>query len=255
MRREAPGIRLREQQRRMAERGLKGLIPFHGRAYLDYVISAAADAGLRDVCLVVGPGTDAIRAHYEEVDARRVRLAFTVQEAPLGSANTLLAAEAFADGGPFLLINADNYYPAPVLARMRQLQGTGLAGFRSDVLVARGNIPATRLAAYALVAVDSDGCLAGILEKPDPEAIGRPDRQTWVSMTCWRFGRSIFEACRAIAPSIRGEYELPDAVAYAIREWRERYRVLAMDEAVLDLSMREDIESVEELLQAREVCL
>lgn len=255
MREGQPGARLDEAQRRMAERGLKGLIPFHGHPYLSYIISALADAGFREICLVAGPEPDAIRSHYQGVETRRVRITFAVQEEPLGSAHALLAAEPFVDGDPFLVINSDNYYPAAVLTKMRELEGSGLAGFRRDVLVTGGNIPADRVAAYALVTTDEQGCLLEIIEKPEPEEVRRLEGRSWVSMTCWRFSASIFEACRSIRPSVRGEYELPDAVSHAVRALGERFRVVPVDEPVRDLSHRADIESVGEALQGRSVCL
>ncbi len=67
-------------------------------------------------------------------------------------------------------------------------------------------------------------------------------------MNCWRFAPSIFDACRRIEPSPRGELELPAAVRYAVRVLHERFRVIAVDTGVLDLSRREDIAEVERRL-------
>ena len=39
----------------------------------------------------------------------------------------------------------------------------------------------------------------------------------------------------------RDEYEIPDAVTYAIEKLGERFRVFPSSDAVLDLSSREDI--------------
>jgi glucose-1-phosphate thymidylyltransferase len=64
-------------------------------------------------------------------------------------------------------------------------------------------------------------------------------------MNCWRFGPSIFRACRSIEPSPRGELELPNAVRYAVRVMGERFRAIPVDAGVLDLSRREDIAAVE----------
>lgn len=255
MQQEWPGVRLDEAQRRMAERGLKGLVPFHGHPFLSYTISALADAGYREVCLVVRPDPDPIREHFSAVETRRVRITFAAQEAPLGSANALLAAEGFAAGDPFLVLNSDNYYPSSVLSAMRDLDGAGLAGFDPGALVARGNIPAERLAAYALITADDDGFMTGIVEKPDPETRRRLEGQSRVSMTCWRFGPAIFDACRAIGPSTRGEFELPDAVDHAMRVLGERFRVVPVAEPVLDLSNRGDIPSVSTWLKDLPVCL
>ncbi|HEX6940977.1 MAG TPA: nucleotidyltransferase family protein [Longimicrobiales bacterium] len=255
MRRPAPGVPLDEEQRRMADRGLKGLVPFHGYAYLAYVIGALADAGIRDVCLVVPPGDDPIRARFAAIPTERVRIAFAVQDRPLGTAHALLAAERFAGDAPFIVINSDNYYPASAVAALHGIGGSGLVGFRRERLVAGGNIPADRVAAYALVTADVQGFLDAIVEKPGPDDLRRLDGRAWISMTLWRFGPAIFEACRRIAPSPRGELELPDAVAYAARVLGERFRVVPVDDAVLDLSCREDIPSVAERLAGIDVRL
>ncbi|MBW3629406.1 MAG: nucleotidyltransferase family protein, partial [Gemmatimonadetes bacterium] len=69
----------------------------------------------------------------------------------------------------------------------------------------------------------------------------------WISMTCWRFRASIFDAARAVKPSRRGEYELPDAVGDLVRAG-ERFQVVPVDVPVLDLSSRADVSSVGEQL-------
>lgn len=254
----ARGLHLDPAQERLASAGLKALIPFHGHPFLSYTLSALADAGVREVCLVVRPGADPIRAYYYHLATARLHLTFAVQAEPLGSAHALLAAEPFVttpQASPFLVLNGDNHYPAAILARLCQTPGQALAGFDADALVARGNIPADRIAAFALVTMTEAGTLAGIVEKPDEATRRSLTGRSLVSMTCWRFEPEIFAACRAIAPSTRGEYELPDAVAHAITHSGARFQVIPAAEPVLDLSRREDIATVAEHLRGREVVL
>lgn len=255
MQKELVGVPLTPEQRAMADEGLKGLIPIHGKPFLSYVMSALADAGCGDVCLVVAPDADEMRRAFEEMEPRRVRVSFAVQEEPLGSAHALLSAERFAAGDRFLLINSDNYYTPAPMARLIQLRENGLVGYDREALVRKSNIPPDRIAAYALVTADADGYLERIVEKPTPEQRRELEGRSWISMTCWWFGPSIFEACRSISPSGRGELELPDAVAYANHELRDRFRIIPSEEPVLDLSKREDIPTVEEHLRGMEAAL
>ncbi len=114
-------------QARMADSGVKAMIPFR-RPFLDYVLSALADAGCLDVCLVIGPGHDLIRDYYtREGTPERVRITFATQQEALGTADAVLTAETFAQNDPFLALNADNYYPADVLRALTTLDGPGSA--------------------------------------------------------------------------------------------------------------------------------
>jgi len=76
-----------------------------------------------------------------------------------------------------------------------------------------------------------------------------------VGMNCWRFTPTIFQACRSIGPSPRGELEITDAAQYAIDRLGERFHVFRCSEPVLDLSSRGDIESVAKRLAGVKVNL
>jgi glucose-1-phosphate thymidylyltransferase len=243
---------LDDAQAEMADRGLKAMIPFR-RPFLDYVLSALADAGCSDVCLVIGPDHDVVREYYTRTQPpRRVRIAFAVQAVARGTADAMLAAEAFAGRDPVLALNADNYYPSDVLRALVALDGPGLPAFRRSTLIARSNIDAGRIRSYAVLSIADNGDLVDIVEKPDPSTLAAFGDEFFVSMNCWRFGPSIFTACRRIEPSARGEIELPNAVRYAVTHMKERFRTIPVDAGVLDLSQRADIAEVEKRLSTIE---
>lgn len=247
MRREDAGAALDEAQSAAAARGLKAMIPI-GRPFLDYALSALADAGCRDVCIVIAPGPNDIRDHYTRTPPQRVRVAFAMQQEPRGTADALLAAEAFAAGDRVLMVNSDNYYPPAALAALRAVPGAGALGFERDALIRESNIEATRVLRYALLAPAADGALARVVEKPDEATARAFGDNPLVSMNAWLFTPAIFEACRRVTPSPRGELELQDAVRIAIDEMGERFDVVRVAAGVLDLSSRGDIASVRERL-------
>ena len=255
MRRADPGARLSDGQAAVADSGVKALIPM-GRPFLDFVLGALADAGYRRVCLVIGPDHDVLRGYYGETLAcRRLSIAFAVQARPLGTADAVAAAEAFAGDDPFLVINSDNYYPPEALRALREIDGNGLIAFEREGLLTGSNVPPERIARFAILKIDGAGYLTRIIEKPPPEAIQAQPGPICVSMNCWRFGPGIFPACRAISPSPRGELEIPDAVQYAMDRLGQRFRALRLHAPVLDLTSRSDVTGVAERLSGLEVAL
>jgi glucose-1-phosphate thymidylyltransferase len=235
-----------------ADRGWKAMMPIGGRPFLDYVVSDLADAGVGEVVLVVGPSTTrAIRDHYAASPPRRVRLDFREQAEPRGSGDALLAAEDLAGDGEFLALNSDNRYPASAYRGLVELGRPGLPVFESGALVARSNFTDHRIASFAVLRVSGDGSLEGIVEKPGPSAAADAGGSL-LSMNLWRFTPAIFESCRRVAPSPRGERELPRAVADAIARAGMRFATFRCDDGVLDLSTRRDVAEVERRLRSVE---
>lgn len=254
MRRGDASTQLTPAQEKIAAEGIKAMIPI-GRPFLDYVLTRVADAGYRQVCLVVGPQHDVLRQYYRDVAKTRLSIEFAVQSQPLGTAHAVAAAREFAGDDSFLVINSDNCYPTNVMAAMRIADGCAVAGFDRRGLTTGSNIPAERVARFAILEADADGCLRRAIEKPDPKLLEGMPEPILVSMNCWRFSPEIFVACERIVPSVRGEFEIPDAVMYSIERLGQRYRVIPTSEPVLDLSSRQDIEPLARHLSGMEVRL
>jgi glucose-1-phosphate thymidylyltransferase len=242
MQRADPGAALTPEQRRAADAGVKALMPIGGRPFLDYVLSGLADAGVSRAGLVVAPDHAAVAAHYAASPLSRVRLSFIVQPDARGTADAVAAAEVWTSGEPFLVLNGDNLYPAAALGDLAALEEPGLPIFDPADLVRTSNIAEERIRAFALVEVDDSGYLSRIVEKPGPSTPA-----TAVSMNLWRFDARIFDACRDVPRSARGEYELPEAVALAAARG-VRFRAIPARGPVLDLSRRADARDVERWL-------
>ncbi len=265
MRRPDASTSLDERQAAAAQSGVKALIPIvgvgTGRPFLDYVLSALAEAGYRRICLVVGPAHDALRDYCQQLRTGRLRIELAVQQEPRGTADAVLAAEWFSAGDAFAVLNSDNYYPVEALRALREQPGSAVALFDRQSMFAGSNVSAERLSSFAVARVDRQGLLQEIIEKPDEAALASLPEPIWVSMNCWKFGTAtsrgagIFEACRAIGPSPRGEFEIPAAVQYAIDVLEVPFRVVRVKTPVLDLSGRNDIAPVAAKLAAVEVKL
>ncbi len=254
MRRRDTKAVLEGHQAAVAAAGLKAMMPLAGRPFLDYVLSALADAGYPEVCLVIGPDREVVRDHFEhDAKPRRVRISYAIQDKPLGTADAVLAAESFAGKERFLVINSDNYYPVEAYRDLRTIEGPGIAAFWRQSLVTEGNLTAERVASFPTVEVDAQGYATRLVEAGD--AAQAPETDSLVSMNCWMFTPAIFAACRAIAPSPSGELEIQAAVRHAMATLGERFRVLPFRSPVLDLTTRGDVAVVTERLAGTRVML
>jgi dTDP-glucose pyrophosphorylase len=252
------GARLTADQASAADAGMKAMIPFgaapsersesKGRPFLDHALHRLAEAGVRDVGLVIGPEHEQIRDYYGSLATRRLSISFVVQEKPLGTANAVSAGEPWAGDEQFLVLNADNLYPVEALERLVGAKGPALPGFDAESLA----LPMDRLGTFALIERDADGRLSRIVEKPGEQAVRAAGVHARISMNVWRFDRRIFEHCRNVATSSRGEQELPQAVGRAAAAGI-CFDVFDARGPVLDLSRRADVDTVARALEGARV--
>ena len=253
MRRADDTAHLDEQQAQVAASGVKALIDV-GRPFLDYVLSVLADAGVTELCLVIGPEHDMLRDYAARVTGGRVTVTTAIQADPRGTADAVVAARDFAGDQRVIVLNSDNYYPREALTALAAAPGSALVGFDRAALVQSSNIPADRIRAFALVAADAEGHLRDIVEKPDDETLAAYGEDAPVSMNAWLFTPAIFDACDRIEPSVRGELEIIDAVRLLVEEGEE-FTVVPAAVGVLDMSSRGDVAAVPAALAGIEVAL
>jgi UDP-N-acetylglucosamine diphosphorylase / glucose-1-phosphate thymidylyltransferase / UDP-N-acetylgalactosamine diphosphorylase / glucosamine-1-phosphate N-acetyltransferase / galactosamine-1-phosphate N-acetyltransferase len=255
MRREeaATSAALSEDQRRAAARGAKGMMPLGARPFLDYVLSALADAGIQDVTLVVAPESNEIREHFARTHVpERVRVHFAVQAEPRGTADAVYSARGALRDAPFLVLNSDNYYPVAAYRDLAALGASGLVAFEAETLVRESRLEPERVLRYALLDIGDDGLLRAVREKPAADDPLAQRAERWVSMNLWSFTPVILQACARVTPSERGELEIQDAVTIAMRDLGERFHVVRMRAGVLDMSSRADVAFVASQLEGIE---
>ena len=243
------GSSLSAEQAAAAASGHKALMPIGDHRLIDYSLSALADAGIRRAVLVVAPEHEEFTRHLAALAPTRLEVVLAVQQEPRGTADAVASARDAVGEAPFIMVNGDNLYPGAGIARLLQTHGNALLGFERAALIEGSNIPADRVAAFALIEQEG-GLLEQIVEKPDAETLAAAGPDALVSMNCFAFTSEIFAACARIAPSPRGELEIVDAV----RELGA-VQVIPFAGGVLDLSRRDDIDEVQRRLSGVEVAL
>jgi glucose-1-phosphate thymidylyltransferase len=232
---------LNSEQAKIASLGIKTLMHVRGdKTLLEFIFESLARAGFSEICLVIGREHQAIRDFCASLD---YQISFAIQEKPLGTADAVLAAEKFCGGENFLVVNSDNLYPLNALRELRELGQTGLVAFSRKGLIEKSNISEEQIKKFAAIHLDENNCLREIVEKPE-----MIDENSFVSMNCWLFSPKIFDACRRIKPSKRGEFEITDAVRFVIENFGEKFTAIYSNEGVLDLSSRADVEKIADFL-------
>ncbi len=253
MRKQDETAELDQAQSAVAATGVKALIRIK-RPFMDYILSVLADAGFRRICLVIGPEHTELRKYYgQELKTDRLKIEFVIQEQPLGTANAVAAVEEWCAGEPFIMLNSDNYYPLAAVQQLRQAPAPGVALFERGAMLEGSNIPPDRIKAFA-AGEHANGFLTRVIEKPSPQVLQSLGDQVYLSMNLWLFDATVFEACRAIPKSPRGEFEITDAAQWCI-DHGSRFTACLVNAPVLDLSSRGDVAPVTKRLENVEVRL
>lgn len=181
----------------------KQLLPVGNKPVLFYCLEALAQAGIRDVGIVVGHTAPEVRAAVGDGTRFGVEAAYIPQEAPLGLAHAVLVARDYLGDDDFVMYLGDNL----ITGGIEELVGR----FRKEhpaaqILIGRVDDPR----AFGVVELDSNGCVVGLEEKPP-----KP-RSDLALAGVYVFGPAIHDVVRTLAPSARGELEITDALAQLI---------------------------------------
>ena len=129
------------------------------------LVRRAADAGFEQAVIVVRPAIEELmRTHVDEMGAAGIPVELAVQRRPRGTADAVLAARD-AVGGPFVVVNADDLYPAGAFSliathlRDAPAHEHAVVGFRLD-----RTLVGSRPEARALLTIDEAGALAAVRE-------------------------------------------------------------------------------------------
>ncbi len=181
----------------------KQLVPVANKPVLFYGIEAMAEAGIREVGIIVAPETGAeIRAAVGDGSAFGVEVSYVEQDEPLGLAHAVLTAEPFLGDSPFVMYLGDNLLQGGIAELVEEFR-------ESDPEALILLTPVLDPENYG-VAELRDGAVVRLVEKP-------PEPQTDLALVgVYMFKASVHEAARAIEPSGRGELEITDAIQHLL---------------------------------------
>jgi glucose-1-phosphate thymidylyltransferase len=181
----------------------KQLVPVANRPVLFYGIQAMADAGIKEVGIIIAPETgDEIRSVTGEGDRFGVRITYIVQDEPAGLAHAVLTAEPFLRDSPFVMYLGDNLLQGGIGELVRDFNAHA-----PDALILL--TPVADPENYGVAELEN-GSVIRLVEKP-------PSPRTDLALVgVYMFTAAVHDAARAIRPSARGELEITDAIQHLV---------------------------------------
>jgi len=214
----------------------KPLLRLRGRPIIEHILLGLRDAGVRDAVIVTGYLGEQLEAALG--DGRRLHMRFTYrrQTHPDGTARALLLARDALQDEPFLLSWGDIVVAPRTYA---DLVAT-FAAHPCDALLTVN--PVDDPWRGAAVYVDDALRVTRLVEKPPRGA----SHTRWNNAGLFVFSPHILDYAAQLRPSLRGEYELPQALSAMVDDGG-LVRALPVRGFWSDLGTPEDLAAAERI--------
>jgi glucose-1-phosphate thymidylyltransferase len=182
----------------------KHLIPIANKPILHYAIEAAADAGIKDVAIVINADSDEVPKAIGDGSRWGIKITYIPQVTPGGLAQVVGLAEDFVGKDKFIFYLGDNMVVGGVRRFIDEFLKSDCNCFLTLSKVRdpeRFGVPEIR-----------DGRIVSVEEKP------KNPKSSYAVAGIYLYDHHIFEAVKAISPSARGELEISDAHQYLIEK-------------------------------------
>ena len=175
-----------------------------GKALAEWVTDAAAQATDQKPVLVVGKNAEAVKTYFED------RVAYALQEQPLGSGHAVMAAGEYLKGDGYALVIAGDM-PLIQAQTLRALAEKTASEQLGACLLTAVVDDAT---GYGRILRDASGCVARIVEHKDATEEQRAIREINLSIYCFSLPL-LLDALASLKPNnVQGEYYLTDCIEY-----------------------------------------
>jgi glucose-1-phosphate thymidylyltransferase len=192
----------------------KHLLPIYDKPMIYYPIETLCRAGIRDIMIVTGGNSagDFLRLLGNGSEFGLKDIYYTYQEGEGGIADALKLCEHFAEGHRIAVILGDNIIQDDISPFVRKFEAQE-SGAR--LLLKKVDDPAR----FGVAELEGDRIVA-IEEKPE-----RP-KSSYAVTGIYMYDARVFDFCRTLKPSKRGELEITDVNNQYIKDGDLRYDVL-----------------------------
>jgi len=178
----------------------KAMVPVLGLPLVERALLPFVENGVRDFVFVISPDDTEIESHFTERTSLDITARFVIQEERLGMAHALRQAAPLVDGR-FAVSACDSMLDPAHVRKLLSVDDD------ADAVLSLLDVEPEKLCRSGVVELDG-ARIRRIVEKPSPE--NAPSNT--VSLPHYVFSSRLLELLPSVQPSIRGEYEIQDAI-------------------------------------------
>ncbi len=198
----------------------KHLIRVGGKPILEHCLDAVKACGLTEAVIVTHYMGDKIRGYFGDGEKLGLTLEYVEQAAVLGTGNAASVAEPFVDDD-FVLVYGDLLFAPKALKRVLDLFAA------EKPAAAMAVVPVEKPESYGIIEFADAPRVKRIVEKP---AAGEAPSNL-ANAGLYAFSKEVFKAIKKVKASVRGEWELTDALSLLAADGQQ---VLAAEIAKAD---------------------
>lgn len=181
----------------------KTLLPIANVPILQSSIEKLSEQGIIEIGIVIHPSQESvISEQIGNGESWGVSITYIYQHEIKGISDAVKKAHAYIGEDAFLLLLGDNLISESLTELKKDVEDRGS---QASLLLSEVENPQE----YGIAEV-SDGHIVRLKEKP------RNPYSNLAVLGAYAFNQSIFKAVTAIKPSVRGEYEITDAIQWLI---------------------------------------
>ena len=189
------GTRLRP----LTSTGNKHMLPIANKPMLVYGLEHLKNAGIKDICVILGPVKEGVVETLGDGSKYGVNLTYIDQPEPKGLAHAVIIAETYLKGEPFVMYLGDNLIKQGVAPLVKIFEDK-----KSDCVV--GATQVKNPSQYGVIVFDKNEEILKFVEKP------KEPISNWALIGIYIFNDKVFDAAKKIKPSWRGELEITDTI-------------------------------------------
>lgn len=192
----------------------KHLLPVYNKPMIFYPIQTLVDAGIKDIMIVTGGNNagDFLKLLGNGEDFGLHQLHYTYQKTEGGIAHALALAEPFVGKDKVVVILGDNFTQSSIKKAVDDFekQPSGAKIFLKEV---------SNPQEFGVAVID-DGKVKEIIEKP------KVPPTNYAVIGIYMYDADVFNICKTLKPSARGELEITDVNNEYIRRGTMTYEFL-----------------------------